>query len=230
MAKIFKKEILIFCVLLLALIMIGELALDLNHFATWPAFMVMVFFFMSHMNIKEAPAILIGSFFGLCNLILIKYWYGITVPLLGGDMAKYTAPNTVEAMFHAKLIYIAVFVSAIVFLKDVLPKIFNNYAFMFFIVAGLASTGNTTAALTAKTVAGAALTTVAAGGNSTDIAAVKAATDSAIAATVPITNIYQWMAIELIGGAFFIISIIGIGKLLAKIIGSPAHNNTEIKG
>lgn len=89
------------------------------NYATWPAFMIMIFFFMAHMNIKEAPAILLGSAFGIFNLVLIVYWFGVTVPLLGGDMIKYTDPHTVEAMFLSKLIYVALFVALIVFLKDV---------------------------------------------------------------------------------------------------------------
>lgn len=230
MTNIFKKETIIFTVLLVALIMIGEFVFELNHLPSWPAFMIMIFFFMSHTNIKEVPAILVGSFFGMANLILIKYWYYFAVPLLGGDMAKYTAPETVETMFISKLIYVAVFVAAIIFLKDVLPILFNNYAFMLFTVAAIASNGNTAASLAAKTVAGAAASVVATGGNAAELAAVKVATDKAIAATVPITSVYQWMAVELIGGACFILGIYAINKLLAKLAGAPAQAHSDIKG
>ena len=230
--KIFNKHNVVLGILLVALIIIGEFSLDPNHLATWPAFMIMVFFFMAHGKIKESPAILIGSFFGLCNLIFIKYWYMASVPFFGGDMAKYTSPETVEAMFNAKLIYVAVFVLAIIFLKDVLPWIFNDYAFMFFIVAALASGGNTVASLAAKTVAGTANAVATAGANPAAIAAMKVATDKAVAATVPITNVYQWMGIELIGGGLFIIGIYGIGKVLAKVAGkhAPAPGHEDIKG
>ncbi len=228
LASAFNKLNVIFLALLLVLIMAGELILEPRHLATWPAFLIMIFFFMSHMNIKEAPAILIGSAFGLLNLVLITYWVGATVPMLGGDMAKVTDPHTVEAMFISKLIYIALFVSLIVFLKDILPWVFNNYAFMCFTVSGAVSGGYTVAAIAAHTVAGYANGVVAAGGNPAAISAMKAATDKAIAATVPVVNVYQWIAIELIGGAIFIAGIYGITKLLAKLAGAPAaHNDVQ---
>ena len=55
----------------------------------------------------------------------------------------------------------------------------------------------------------------------------KGATDKAIAATVPVTNVYQWIGIELIGGAIFIAGIYGITKLLGKIGGAPAASSTH---
>ncbi|AFM40113.1 hypothetical protein Desaci_1074 [Desulfosporosinus acidiphilus SJ4] len=226
LSSIFSKANLVFLVLLLALIMAGELVLEPMHLAAWPAFMIMIFYFMAHMNIKEAPAILLGSAFGILNLDLIVYWFNATVPLLGGDMSQFTAPHTVDAVFHATLIYICIFVAAIVFLKDVIPWIFNNYAFMCFTVAAAVSSGNTAAAIAAKTVAGYANAVAAAGGNSAAIAAMKGATDKAIAATVPVTNIYQWIAIELIVGTIFIICIYGINKLVTKIAVSSASEHT----
>jgi hypothetical protein len=228
-STIFNKANLVFLVLLLALIMAGELALEPMHLATWPAFMIMIFYFMSHMNIKEAPSILLGSAFGMLNLVLIVYFFDMTVPLLGGDMSKFTDPHTVEALFTSKLIYICIFVAAIVFLKDVIPWIFNNYAFMCFSVAAAVSAGNTAAAVAAKTVAAYANAVVAAGGNTTAITAMKGATDKAIAATVPVTNVYQWIAIELVVGSIFIVCIYGINKLVTKmaITSEPDHS---IKG
>lgn len=230
--KIFNMHNVVLGILLVALIIVGEFALELNHLATWPAFMIMVFYFMAHANIKQAPAILLGSFFGLCNLIMIKAWYTVSVPFFGGDMAKFTSPETVEAMFHAKLVYVAVFVLSIIFLKDVLSWIFNDYAFMVFLVSALASNGNTTTSVVAKTVAGTANAVAGAGGNAGAIAAMKAALDKVVAASVPVTNVYQWMGIELIGGGLFIIGIYGIGKVLAKLPGAQAatHGHEDIKG
>lgn len=227
-SSVFNKMTVIFLALLLVLIMAGELILEPLHLAAWPAFMVMIFFFMAHMNTKEAPAILIGSAFGMFNLVMIVYWFNVTVPLFGGDMAKYTDPHTVEAMFISKLIYIVLFVALIVFLKDVIPWVFNNYAFMCFTVAAAVASGNTSAAIAAKTVAGYANGVVAAGGNPAAIDAMKAATDKAIAATVPVTNVYQWIAIELIGGGIFIVGIYGITKLLGKLAAkASAHPNVK---
>ncbi|OLN30185.1 hypothetical protein [Desulfosporosinus metallidurans] len=228
--KIFNMHNVVLGVLLVALIMVGEVVLEKFHLATWPAFMIMVFFFMAHAKIKEAPAILIGCFFGFCNLIIIKYWYGLTVPIFGGNMAKATSPETVEAMFNSKLVYVAIFVLSIIFLKDVITWVFNDYAFMVFIFAALASGGNSAAALVGKTVAGAA-NAVAAKGDPAAIAAMKAATDKALATTIPITNVYQWMGIELIGGGLFIVGIFLIGKVLAKLPGAhAAAHGHDIKG
>lgn len=227
-STIFNKMTVIFLVLLLVLIIVGEFVIEGMHMATWPAFMVMVFFFMAHMNIKEAPAILIGSAFGIFNLVLIRYWYGAVVPFFGGDMAKYTDPHTLEAIFNSKLIYVAIFVSLIVFLKDVIPWVFNNYAFMCFLVAGAVAGGETATAVAAKTVAGTAAAVAAAGGNPAAIAAMKAATDKAVAATVHATSVYQLIGIELIGGACFIVGIYGISMLLAKLAG--AHTTAHAPG
>lgn len=43
----------IFLVLLLAIVMVGEFVMEGMHLPTWPAFIVMIFFFMAHMNMKE---------------------------------------------------------------------------------------------------------------------------------------------------------------------------------
>ncbi|MBK5244975.1 MAG: hypothetical protein JJE18_08145 [Eubacteriaceae bacterium] len=223
---VFNKKNGIFLALLLTLIVVSELILEHLHLPTWPAFLIMIFFFMAHENIKEAPAILLGSAFGIFNLVLIVYWFGFTVPLLGGNMANYTAPDTVEAMMVSKLIYIAVFVALIVLLKDVIPWVFNNYAFMCFTVAAAVASGNTAAAVAAKTVAGYA-NKVVAGTDPALIAAMKAATDKAMASTIPVTNVYQWMAIELIGGAILIAGVYGIFKLVAKILGAGAVSTVE---
>lgn len=226
----FNKMNIIFLALLLVIIMIGEFVLEGMHMATWPAFMIMIFFFMAHMNTKEIPAILLGSAFGLFNLVMINMWVPLTIPLLGGDLSKFTDPHTVEALFHSKLIYIALFVALIVFLKDVIPWIFNNYAFMCFTVAAAVAAGDLNAAIAAKTVAGYANAVVAAGGNPTAIAAMKGATDKAIALSVPVTNVYQWIAIELIGGGLMLLGIYGIIKFLEKLATSAASAaNTTAK-
>lgn len=216
-SSVFNKMNIIFLILLLAIVMVGEFVLEGMHLPTWPAFIVMIFFFMAHMNMKEVPAILLGSAFGMINLILIESWVVSTVPLLGGNLTKYTDPHTVEAIFYSKLIYIALFISLIVFLKDILPWIFNNYAFMSFTIAAAISGGHTAAAIAAKTVAGHANAVVAAGGDPAVIEAMKGATDKAIASSVPVTNVYQWIGIELIGGACFVLGIYGILKFLAKL-------------
>lgn len=66
--------------------------------------------------------------------------------------------------------------------------------------------------------------------NPAAIAAMKAVTDKAVAATVPITNVNLWIGIELIGGACFIAGVYGIVKVLGKLAGAPAPSQEDIKG
>ena len=124
MAKL-SKDRLIFGLLLIVLIAIGEIVLTKLKLATWPAFMIMIFFFEAHMDTKKAANILLGGLFGIANLILIKMFLDAAAPSLGLDLAK--------------LVYILVFVYLIVALGEVVPILFNNYCFMFFLVAGLAA-------------------------------------------------------------------------------------------
>lgn len=206
----FNKNTTIFLAMLLVVIMIGEFFMEGNKIATWPAFMVMIFFFMSHMDIKEASSILIGGAFGIFNMVIIKVFIPAVMPIFGAA--------SLETMFYTKLIYIAIFVAAIVYLKDIVPWVFNNYAFMMFTVSAAVAAGNTAAATAAKTVAGAAAKAAAA--NPEAVVAINAATAKATAATVPITNIYQWMGIYLIVGGLFIAAIYGMNLIMAKIVGA----------
>lgn len=124
MAKL-NKERLIFGVFLLILIVIAEIILEHFHLATWPAFMVMIFFFEAHMDIKKAPNIIVGGLFGMiCTLVLVKFWSPAVVPLVGPEVSK--------------LVYICLAVYAIVAFGEIVPIVFNNYAFMYFMISGLA--------------------------------------------------------------------------------------------
>lgn len=113
-----SKTRLIFGIFLMVLIVIIDLALHHLHLATWPAFMVMIFFFESHMNPNRAPHILIGGLFGILNLVLIGIFLKVAAPVLG--------------ILPAKLVYVCLFVYLIVALGETVPVLFNNYAFMFF--------------------------------------------------------------------------------------------------
>ena len=125
MDRFITKEKAVFTSLLLLLIVVGEIIFEELHLPIWPAFMAMLFYFMSHMNIKEAPGILIGGFFGIFNLILIKLWIPASAAFLGGPL-------------NAKLVYIVFFIGLIVLLMEVLPWLFNAYAFFYLLVSGLA--------------------------------------------------------------------------------------------
>jgi len=123
MAKL-SKDRLVFGALLIVLIALGEIILGHFKLATWPAFMVMIFFFEAHMDIKKAANILVGGLFGIANLIIIKIFLEAAAPSLGLELAK--------------LLYVLVFVYAIVALGEVVPVLFNNYTFMYFLVAAVA--------------------------------------------------------------------------------------------
>ena len=126
MAKV-SKDRLIFGVPLIILVALGEIILGKLKLPSWPAFMVMIFFFEAHMDMKKAPNILVGGLFGIANLIIIKIFLEAAAPSLGLELAK--------------LIYVIVFVYLIVALGEVVPVIFNNYAFMYFLVAAVAAKG-----------------------------------------------------------------------------------------
>ena len=126
MAKL-SKDRLIFGIPLIIVVALGEIILGKLKFPAWPAFMVMIFFFEAHMDMKKAPNILVGGLFGIANIILIKMFLGATSASMGLELAM--------------LVYIVVFVYLIVALGEVVPVIFNNYAFMYFLVAAVAAKG-----------------------------------------------------------------------------------------
>ena len=121
-----SKERLIFGIFLLILIVIIELILHHFHLPAWPAFLVMIFFFETHMDPKRAHHIIIGGFVGICCLILT----GIFVNAFGAALGYMTA----------RLTAICLIVYAIIVFGESIPAVFNNYAFMFYLVSGLAAT------------------------------------------------------------------------------------------
>lgn len=124
MGRVFNLRNAVFGFLLVAFIIVFELILARLELAAWPAFMVMIFFFVAHEDVAKAPHILIGGLAGIFCVVLIDQFKLVAEPSLG-----------VEA---AKLTFIGLFVYSIVLLKDAIPHVFNSYAFMFFLVAALA--------------------------------------------------------------------------------------------
>lgn len=165
MAKL-SKDRLIFGVLLIIVVGIAEIIFGKYKLAAWPAFMVMIFFFEAHMELKKAPDILLGGLFGIANLIFIKMFIIAFAPHLGVELAQ--------------LIYVLVFVYLIVALGEILPVVFNNYAFMFLTVAG------------------------------------------GVIVFAPHANVFAWMGLELIGGAIFIATIIGMMKIMSFLTAEKA--------
>lgn len=161
MGKVFTKHNILFGFLLVSFIIVFEILLARLALPAWPAFMVMIFFFVAHEDVKLAPNILIGGLAGIICVILLEKFIGALEPALGAEAAKLT--------------FIGLFVYAIVLLKDAIPYVFNSYAFMFFLVAALALHGGS-------------------------------------------GNPYVWMGVELIIGGVFVAGVLGIGRLVEKVL------------
>jgi hypothetical protein len=125
MAKVFSREGILFGFLLVAFIIVFEIILARMGLPAWPAFMVMIFFFVVHEEVSLAPNILIGGLAGIVCVILCREFIHLFEPYMGEEAAKLT--------------FIGLFVYAIVLLKDAIPYVFNSYAFMFFLVSAIAS-------------------------------------------------------------------------------------------
>ena len=124
MDKIFTKKGVLFGFLLVAFIIVFEIILASLSLPAWPAFMVMIFFFVVHEDLRQTPHILIGGLTGIVCVVLIEDFMHLLGPSVG--------------MEAAKLAFIGLFVYAIVLLKDAIPYVFNSYAFMFFLVSAIA--------------------------------------------------------------------------------------------
>lgn len=122
---ILSKGTIVFAVLLVALVLIGEIVLHISHLDTWPAFACMIIYFYYHMDVKQIPHIIIGSFFGILQYPLILMFIKAAAPSMG--------------IFPAQLTYIGIFVGAIVLLKDLIPWVFNTNAFMLFFITAVAA-------------------------------------------------------------------------------------------
>jgi len=124
MTDIFTKKSVLFGLLLVAFIIVFEIILARLALPAWPAFMVMIFFFVVHEETKHAPGILIGGLAGLACVVLCELFIENFQLFMGHESAK--------------LLFIGLFVFAIVLLKDAVPYVFNSFAFMFFLVGALA--------------------------------------------------------------------------------------------
>ena len=103
----------------LTIIITGRLGLQ-----AWPAFVALVLFFLEHMEVKKVPHILVGSLLGIGFLLLAPAAIGALAHLFGREWAE--------------LAYILIAVYLIVALHDVLPMLFNSYAFMYLTIGGVA--------------------------------------------------------------------------------------------
>jgi len=124
MGKIFNKRSVLFGFLLVSLVIAFEIILPQLSLPAWPAFMVMIFFFVVHEDTKQALPILIGGLAGIFCVVLCGWFIETLQSAIGHEAAK--------------LLFVGLFVYSIVLLQHTVPYVFNSYAFMFFLVAALA--------------------------------------------------------------------------------------------
>lgn len=158
MAKKLDKIRLLFGLFLLPVVAIGSILAHLVEIPAWPAFLVMIFFFMVQRDKKQIPNIMVGVAFG----ILMIFPLGFLIKMLEGSFSTFTVG----------LVYILVFVAAIIIFGEMLPIILNNYAFIAMLV--------TIVEMNAKVR----------------------------------VHPLKLLAMEIVGGAFFIGAILGIVKIL----------------
>lgn len=118
------RQRLVFGLYLLVPIAAFEIVTGHLHVPAWPAFVAMVFFFAEHMDPKKALPILVGGAAGIGCILLAKPFIGALSPLIGVELGR--------------LVYILVLVYAIVAFGEMVPMVFNNYAFMYLTITGIA--------------------------------------------------------------------------------------------
>jgi hypothetical protein len=121
----FDRQRLVFGLYLLVLIAAAVLITGHFKLPAWPAFMAMVFFFVEDMDIKKVPRILVGGIFGIGCILLAAPTIGALAPVIGVE--------------YATLVYILGIVYAIVAFGEMVPLLFNNFAFMYLTVTGIAA-------------------------------------------------------------------------------------------
>lgn len=119
------RQRLVFGLYLLVLIAVAEVVIGHLKLPAWPAFMAMIFFFAEHMDVKKAPHILVGGVFGIALILLATPTITALAPVMGVELARLT--------------FILAVVFAIIIFGEAAPMFFNNYAFMYLTVAGVAA-------------------------------------------------------------------------------------------
>jgi hypothetical protein len=120
----FDRQRLLFGLYLLVLIAAAVLITGHFKLPAWPAFMAMVFFFVEDMDPRKVPHILVGGMFGIACILLATPIILALAPLIGVE--------------YATLVYILGIVYAIVAFGEMVPLLFNNFAFMYLTVTGIA--------------------------------------------------------------------------------------------
>jgi hypothetical protein len=120
----FSRRRLVFGLYLIVLVGLTIIITGRMGLQAWPAFVALVLFFLEHMDVKKISHILVGSVVGIGFLLLAPAAIGALAHLLGAEWAQ--------------LAYILLAVYLIVALHDLLPMLFNSYAFMYLTIGGVA--------------------------------------------------------------------------------------------
>jgi len=116
---------LIFGAMLLAVISIVDIILHELRLPSWPMFMILMFFFLAQANKKVAPHIIVGALLGIAC-------FDIARPIIVA-LTPYTG------VFGARLLYLLGMVGSIILFREFVPVAFNDYAFAFLLLSGMAS-------------------------------------------------------------------------------------------
>lgn len=173
--------------------------------ATWPAFFVMISFFITGADVKLIPSILASAILGLVIALVFFLTNAAFVAALGPLMGI--------------LIPVWVIVFAIAFLGDphLMPKLFNNYAFIFFtaalMLAGELGAGAAEAGKAAGEAAGAAAV---AAGNAANAAALGQAAGQSAASSFLVSHFVTFGLTAVLGGGGVLLAILTLISLARK--------------
>ncbi|WP_018084313.1 hypothetical protein [Desulfurispora thermophila] len=112
--------------LIVAVVLVAFVIFEKFKISSWPAYVAMILFFIVHENVALVPNIIIGGAFGIFSYFLLGLFVKATAMSMGG-------------IFLPVLIFVGVFVFLIVLLTDILPYLFNSFAFLYFTISTVAS-------------------------------------------------------------------------------------------
>lgn len=115
----------VFGILISVLVLVALVIFERFEIPGWPAFLVMILYFVVHQNNAAIRDIVIGGAFGIFCYYLAELFIKATAPTMG--------------ILTPTLIFVGVFVFLIVLLTDILPYLFNSYAFMYFLISSVAT-------------------------------------------------------------------------------------------
>ena len=115
----------IFTVLLLSFILIAETILHKMHLPTWPPFFVMLFFFLHHEDKEQIPKIIIGALVGISCFVIARPIVRMLAPFMNPEMGR--------------TLFVLGIVAAIIWLKEDVPRVINDYTFAFLLLSGIAA-------------------------------------------------------------------------------------------